>query len=125
MIYYDGYIDSMDADKQSNYHEWKKTYNVIMDIEIKVETTGISVSDLYDLNDCLERKDIFFMSGNEGVLIVSPLHLTIKDGDEYITYVTFKQLVNSIKLMLFNYNKIYTIEKVEAMIQNKSPKQLL
>ncbi len=114
--YYGGYDDSMDADKQSNYKEWKKTAHIITDVEILVETIGISEEDLHDLNKCLIERDIFFMKGKDACLIVSPQQLTIKKGDEYFTYKTFKQLLNAVKLMLFNYNKIFTIERVEAML---------
>lgn len=116
MKYYGGYDSSMDADKQSNYHEWKKTSHIVTNVEINLETTGISIEDLNDLNECLIKKDIFFMSGKDGLVIVSPEHLTIKQDDAYVTYKTFKQLVSMVKLLLFGYNKIYTIEKVENMI---------
>jgi hypothetical protein len=125
MSYYGGYGESMDADKQSNYHEWKKTAHIITDVEIKIETTGISVEDLHYLNECLIKKDFFFMGGSDGILLVSPIHLTIKNKHEYFTYKTFKQLVNAVKLMLFNYNKIYTIDKVEEMIEYRQTNEII
>lgn len=101
------YDESQDAHAQSNYKEWKKSAHIITDVEINLASTGITHEDVVLMADCMEDNKLFCLTGRVGFVIIIPEHNSIKHQGTFVKYPTRKQLVSSIKLLLFNYNKVY------------------
>lgn len=101
------YDQSQDAHKQSNYDEWKKTAHIITDVEINLASTGIKMIDVMLMADCMVNDKPFTLYGETGFIVVIPEHNSIKQDVMLLKYPGRKQLVNAIKLLLFNFNKVF------------------
>lgn len=109
-----------DAHVLSNYKDWKKTAYIVTNVNIKWETTGMSVEDIIDMDKCLFYKVPFALVSKENTFIcIVPDTLTISQGGLIMQYLEMTQLLNAIKLLIFNFNMLYIPSDEELNVAKK------
>lgn len=98
--------EQYEAEAKADYLRWKANQHVT-NVEINVETTGISAEDIAKIDLCFQLSRSFALYSMDGYAIIEPLGLVIFHEGVVTEYVSLKQLQNALKLMLFTYNKVH------------------
>lgn len=108
-----------DAHKLSNYKEWKETAHVVTDVKIDLASTGIRKKDLDLLVECVVNNVNFCLYGKTGFVIVLPEFMAVKLNGSLVRYEKPQQFSNALKLLLFNFNRVYVPPKPKIKLVSK------
>lgn len=97
---------------------WRRTRGKITRVEINLETTGISPEGLIEIHSALERGEMFIVHNNKDSMIafypdkLKAWQKAMGVPDVWTTFDSFNEMVNNLKLCLFEHNQVVVPSKI-------------
>lgn len=98
--------DVYENETRRMYQAERKAWHVT-DVEIILETTGITPEDVQKMPECFENNIDFALHNDKTFILVYPELNALTIGESHVILKDTKQLLNQIKLILFTHNKVF------------------